>query len=119
MEKTFRLWAYVKDWIDGDTFHGIVDQGFNNYLGSIEKPVRIRAALINCPDDAPRATRDLARTYAAQIAQPGWYECTSYKPDPDGFGRPLLDLHLAALPEHKVLFSELMLANGYAVRYKR
>jgi endonuclease YncB( thermonuclease family) len=111
--KTFRLWVVVMSWHDGDTFHGILDQGFWTYKGTERKPVRHRCALIACPElnepDGIGATK-----YAEEIAPPGEYECISYKPDPDNFGRPLVDLVL----REGDLFSGRMLASGHAKLYK-
>ncbi len=118
MVKKFQLYVAVLDWHDGDTFHGVVDQGFWTYRGSYGRPVRVRCALIQAPElliDGQRnpAGADALQA-AARIAPPGEYPCWSYKPDPDSFGRPLLDL---VLPDGG-LFSAAMLAGGYAVPYK-
>ena len=111
MSKTFGLWATVLRWVDGDTFAGFIDQGFNDFLGSTEHPVRVRCALINAPEMSTVRGPE-AWKYAQQIAPPGEYPCTSYRPDE--YGRPLVDLHLPT-----GLFSAVMLGAGQAVLYKR
>lgn len=112
MTKTFWLWTFVVDWVDGDTWHGIVDHGSRIYRGSESKPIRCRAALIQAPEmhwpDGPAA-----KAYASLIAPIGWYPCESLKPEDDGFGRPLLDIRLA----DGRMFSSAMVTDGYAKWY--
>lgn len=112
MPKTFVLWTTVLRWVDGDTYAGFIDQGFNDFLGSIGNPVRCRLALINAPEIRTDAGVAALR-YAEQIAKPGEYQCISYKPDE--YGRPLVDL---ALGDGR-MFSEAMIQAGHAVVYRR
>jgi len=110
--KRFQLWVKILDWHDGDTAHAVLDQGYWTYRGATDKPVRVRCALINAPElDTPAGPP--ARDFAAQLAPPGDYPCWSYKPDPDNYGRPLLDL---ILPDGR-LFSTVMLEAGHAIPY--
>lgn len=110
-DKTFRLWVTVIRWIDGDTFTGVIDQGYYTYKGRETKPIRIRCAIIQAPE-MKQAGGPTALLYASEMAPPGEFECISYKPDE--YGRPLLDL---ILPDGD-LFSARMLAAGQAIRYK-
>ena len=117
--KRFQLWVTVVSWHDGDTFYGVLDQALWTYKGRDFKPVRHRCALIQAPElRLPGGVVNPAGTAAleaaAVIAPPGDYECFSYKPDPDNFGRPLVDLVLA----DGGLFSAAMLAGGYAELYR-
>jgi endonuclease YncB( thermonuclease family) len=116
--KTFQLWVSVIDWHDGDTWHGVVDQALWTYRGRDSKPVRCRAALIQAPELVVAGRLDerglAARDFAATLAPPGDYPCWSYRPDPENYGRPLLDM---ILPDGR-LFSAAMIAAGYAVPYK-
>jgi endonuclease YncB( thermonuclease family) len=89
--KTFQMWAYVASWYDGDTFYGIVDQGFGTYWGRLDKPLRCRAAKINAPEmSTPEGAP--ARDAAAALAPAGWYPCWTF--GLDEFARPLVDLVL-------------------------
>lgn len=113
--KTFRLWVLVLSWYDGDTFRGVLDQAFWTYKGSERKPIRHRCALIACPELHEDGGIGAAK-FAEEIAPAGIeYECVSYKPDPDNFGRPLVDL---VLPGGD-LFSQRMLASIHAKPYVR
>jgi endonuclease YncB( thermonuclease family) len=118
MAKKFQLWVSVFSWHDADTFRGVVDQALWTYRGRDSKPVLCRAALIQAPEliVAGRSYQVglAARDFAAELAPPGEYPCWSYKPDPENYGRPLLDL---ILPDGR-LFSAAMIAAGYAVPYK-
>ena len=114
-DKTFQLWVSVHRWVDGDTFTGVLDQGYYSYRGRETKPVTMRCALI----DTPETKRDtlaagIAATQYAQALVPlGDYPCQAFKPDQ--YGRPLVDL---ILPDGR-LFSEAMITAGHAVLYKR
>lgn len=111
--KTFELWATVVAWHDGDTAYGWLDQGYWTYRGAAGKPIRMRCALIAAPELDEDGGID-AREYAKQLAPPGEYPCRAYKPDPDSFGRPLVDL---MLPDGR-LFSAAMLESGHASVYR-
>ena len=50
MAKTYIMWTEVLRFIDGDTYLGFLSLGFNDYLGSIANPIRIRCAIINAPE---------------------------------------------------------------------
>jgi len=108
----------VLSWHDGDTWYGVVDQAFWTYRGRDRDPVRCRAALIQAPELAvggvPNPAGLAARDFAIALAPPGEYPCWSYKPAPENYGRPLLDL---VLPDGR-LFSAAMLAAGHAVAYR-
>ena len=111
MAREFRLWVTVLAWVDGDTFHGIIDQGFHTFAGSVADPIRIRCAKINAPElSTPGGPA--AKALAEKLAPPGVYACTSYRPDK--YGRPLLDLHLTG----GRLFSDAMLTLGAAVEMR-
>lgn len=112
--KRFQLWTTVVAWIDGDTYRGVVDHALWKYTGQINKPVRVRCALIAAPE-LNEGGGIAARDYAEQLAPPGEYPCWAYKPDPDNFGRPLIDL---ILPDGR-LFSGAMLDAGHAGPYTR
>ena len=119
MTKHFQLWCTVERWHDGDTFYGVVDQAYWTYRGRDTRPIRCRAALIQAPElvmaGQPNPAGADALGFAAQLAPPGDYPCWAYKPDPEEYGRPLLDL---ILPDGR-LFSEVMLTSGHAVPYRR
>jgi endonuclease YncB( thermonuclease family) len=108
--KTFRLWAQVVRWVDADTCHAVIDQGFYTYRGRESKTVSCRCTLINAPE-LPTPEGQAAFDYACKLVPLGEYECISYKPDE--YGRPLIDL---ILPDGR-LFSAAMLAAGMAVPY--
>jgi endonuclease YncB( thermonuclease family) len=124
--KTFGLWVAVCGWHDGDTFYGVLDQGFNTVRaggmlvnttvdGGVAKvtlePIRHRIYGINAPELKAGALGRDATVAAQQFAPPGIYAATSYHPD--DFGRPIVDL---VLPDGG-LFSQRMLAGGFAVPY--
>lgn len=113
MPRLFQLWVRVVDWYDADTFHGVLDQALWTYRGRLDKPQRMRCALIQAPE-AHDPGGPAATAYARQVAPPAEYPCWSYKPDPDTYGRPLLDL---ILPDGR-LFSTTMLTAGHARPYK-
>ena len=116
--RRFQLWVTVTDWHDGDTCHGVLDQGFWTYRGRDTDPIRCRAALIQAPELTAAGKPDpagvAALEFALLTAPPGEYPCWSYKPAPDTYGRPLLDL---ILPDGR-LFSAVMLQAGHAVPYR-
>jgi endonuclease YncB( thermonuclease family) len=112
--RTFQLWVYIVRWIDGDTFKGVIDQGFHHYLGSIESPVSVRCARINAPELKTGQPGAQAHIYAESLAPINcWYPAVSFKPDE--YGRPLMDLLLVSRDGQA--FSSVMLAAGQAVRY--
>jgi endonuclease YncB( thermonuclease family) len=110
--RTFQLWAEVYRWIDGDTFTGVIDQGFHTFRGSSREPQSIRCALINTPEmNIPSGLS--ARVYAETLVPVGSVlACISYKPD--NYGRPLIDL---ILPSGE-MYSQHMLKAAHAVPYK-
>lgn len=110
--RRFMLWVSLLRWHDGDTFMAVVDQGFWTYRGRVDKPIRVRCALIQAPE-LGTTEGPAALAFANSLAPPGEYPVWSYKPDPDNYGRPILDL---ILPDTR-LFSAAMLAAGHAVRY--
>jgi endonuclease YncB( thermonuclease family) len=118
MAKRFQLWVSVLSWHDGDTLAGVCDQAWWTYRGRDSKPVLCRAALIQAPEltvgGEPNPAGLAARDFAAALAPPGDYPCWSYKPAPENYGRPLLDLVLG----DGRLFSAAMLAAGHAVPYR-
>lgn len=111
--KTFQMWVTVIRWVDGDTFTGVLDQGYGSYRGRTQDPIRFRCAIINAPETStpqgPAAT-----AYANSIAPPGEYPCITSKPDE--FGRLLVDLIVNG---QGGLFSDLMLTTGHAVPYQK
>lgn len=111
MTKQFQLWVTVVSWHDGDTCLGVCDLSCHTFLGRLDKPIRFRCALINAPELAT-PEGPAARDFAATLAPPGEYPCTST--GLDNYGRPLLDLHL---PDGR-LFSAAMLTSGHAVLYR-
>lgn len=111
-DKIFRLYVVVASWVDGDTFRGVVDQAFWTYRGRESKAIRCRCALIAAPELKDPGGPE-ALEAAKRLAPPGEYPCVSYRPDPDSFGRPLLDLVLPG----DVLFSAAMVAGGHAGWY--
>jgi endonuclease YncB( thermonuclease family) len=109
---TLELRVKVIRIIDGDTFTGVITQGFDGFRGSDDHPVKVRCALINAPEMKTGAG-PAAKAYAETLLAVGnEYPCTSYKPDE--YGRYLLDIHL---PDGR-LFSAAMLAAGQAVLYR-
>ena len=122
--RTFGLWAAVVGWHDGDTFYGVIDQGFGMFRGASMVvvpgqpfvqllPTRIRAALIDSPELREGPPGVAATAAAMRLAPPGIYEATSYTPDE--YGRPIVDL---VLPGGR-LFSAAMLEEGFAAPYRR
>lgn len=109
MSFEFKTQVELFDWYDGDTFHGIINQGFGSFFGDHRKPPRIRCGIIDAPEmNTPGGP--LAVAYARQIAPPGVYPCWGY--GLDTYGRPLIDL---VLPGGQ--YSYLMLTSGYAKPY--
>lgn len=113
--KEFRLWVRVLRWVDGDTFTGVLDQGYLTFCGRESDPVRFRCALINAPETKGDTLKAglAAWTYAHELAPEGDYPCQAFKQDE--FGRLLVDL---ILPDGR-LFSDAMLTAGHAVPYTR
>jgi endonuclease YncB( thermonuclease family) len=116
MAKVFQLYVDVHFWHDGDTFYGILDQGFGQYKGKHDKLISCRCAFINTPELKDHPAGIDAAKFANRIAPPDTYECYTYKLD--NFGRPLVDLILTNTAS-RFLFSEVMIENGHAVRYKK
>lgn len=131
--KSFQVWAAVDSWHDGDTFFGVVDQGYGEFRarrlilpdGGPPQlvPMRVRCALIDAPElkvnGQPNPAGADALAYAVVLAPRGLYPCVTYRAteaseDSDNFGRPLIDL---ILPDGR-RFSEAMLNAGHAVPYR-
>jgi endonuclease YncB( thermonuclease family) len=111
MAKFFQLWVTLVDWRDGDSFHGVLDQGCFVYRGRLDKPIMYRCALIDTPE-LPTPEGVAALEYARRIVPPGEYPCIST--GLDEYGRPLLDLIT-----HEGRYSDIMLGTGHAKRYRR
>lgn len=111
MPRTWQVWVHVQEWIDGDTLRGYCDLGAHVYLGTNDRPIRFRCAIINAPEVSTGKAGLASTAYAWSIAPPGDYAATSL--GLDNYGRPLVDLHL---PDGR-MFSEAMLAAGQAVVY--
>lgn len=114
--KTFQLYASVVRWYDGDSFYGVIDQGFYSYMGTPERPVSVRVFGIQAPElRAPGGAEALmmARILAPEGLE---YRVVSLKPPGLGAGfaigaRPVLDLILS----DGTPFREAMIAAGHAV----
>ena len=119
-EKVFSLYAVIVYWIDGDTFYGVIDQGFYSYMGTPWKPVSCRVFGINTPEmrvsGRPNPAGQAALEYARILAPEGHdYRVVSIKPPGLGAGfaigaRPVLDL---ILPDGG-LFRDSMIRMGHA-----
>lgn len=110
--KVFQLWVEVFEWIDGDTFKGILDHGCGIYSGSARKPLRYRCSGIDAPE-LPTSAAVISRRFACSLVPSGQYPCIST--GLDLYGRPLLDIRL---PDDR-LFSEVMVAEGMAKIYRK
>ncbi len=104
--RTWQVWAHVQTWHDGDTFYGYVDLSSHVYLGTSDRPIRFRCALINAPELSTGKPGADATLLAQRLVPPGDYPATST--GLDNYGRPIIDLHL---PDGR-LFSVAMLAAG-------
>lgn len=123
-DKVFSLYATIIRWHDGDTFYGVIDQGFYAYMGTPWKPVSCRIAGIDTPElrleGRPNPAGEQALAYARMLVpELSDLRCVSYKPPGLGAGfaigaRPVLDL---VLPDG-VYFSAAMVAAGQAVKVK-
>jgi endonuclease YncB( thermonuclease family) len=121
VDKVFSLYAAIVRWHDGDTFYGVIDQGWYSYMGTTWKPVSCRILGINTPElrvnSKPNPAGLAALDYARILAPEGSeFRCLSYKPPGLGAGfaigaRPVLDL---VLPDGS-RFAEAMMAMGHAV----
>lgn len=120
-DKVFSLYATIIRYHDGDTFYGVIDQGFYAYMGAPWKPVSCRIFGIDTPElrvnGQPNPAGLAALDYARLLAPEGYdYRVVSYKPPGLGAGfaigaRPVLDLYL---PDGS-LFRQAMLSAGHAL----
>lgn len=95
-----RIWTKpwkVTGWIDGDTCHGIMDDGWGRFW--IPKP-GLRLLLgdggkYDAPERKEKTRHLMALNAITTLAPVGrWFMVTSHHLDPDDFGRPLCSIQL-------------------------
>lgn len=99
--KVWRLPWLITAWIDGDTCHGTMDEGWGRSW-TPRRGLRLLQA-DGSKYDAPEMTKpeqreraQMARLRALALAPIGqWFMVTSHYLDPDDFGRPLCSVELA------------------------
>lgn len=140
----FRGRVAITEWVDGDTFRGVLDQGRGMFHGGgldlqpyllasdqlqtlhyavVVTPLRHRCALIQAPELEKELVSNpagqplpgrLALLRAVELAPPAVYDCFTFKSD-DNFDRPLVDLIL----RDGTRFSDAMLKAGHAKPFRR